>query len=153
MGPTGEVQTPLAEDEVAAAARELAAAGVSSIVIGFLNSYRNPAHEERAREIVEGLCPEAFVTTSASVFPQFREYERFTTAAINGFVGLHVRRYLDRLFRFVCPRVGYQEQDAEEVTQETFLSAVRLASSGSEASPLAFRRRARSPLRGRPSGQ
>jgi RNA polymerase sigma-70 factor (ECF subfamily) len=38
-----------------------------------------------------------------------------------------LRRYLDRVFRFVCPRVGYQEQDAEEVTQETFLSAVRLA--------------------------
>ncbi len=38
-----------------------------------------------------------------------------------------LRRFLDRVFRFVCPRVGYQEQDAEEVTQETFLSAVRLA--------------------------
>jgi RNA polymerase sigma-70 factor (ECF subfamily) len=38
-----------------------------------------------------------------------------------------LRRYLDRVFRFVCPRVGYQEQDAEEVVQETFLSAVRLA--------------------------
>jgi RNA polymerase sigma-70 factor (ECF subfamily) len=39
-----------------------------------------------------------------------------------------LRRYLDRVFRFVCPRVAYHEQDAEEVTQETFLSAVRLAS-------------------------
>jgi RNA polymerase sigma-70 factor (ECF subfamily) len=38
-----------------------------------------------------------------------------------------LRRYLDRVYRFVCPRVGYHEQDAEEVTQETFLSAVRLA--------------------------
>jgi RNA polymerase sigma-70 factor, ECF subfamily len=38
-----------------------------------------------------------------------------------------LRRYLDRVFRFICPRVGYHEQDAEEVTQETFLSAVRLA--------------------------
>jgi len=38
-----------------------------------------------------------------------------------------LRRYLDRVFRFVCPRVGYHEQDAEEVTQETFLSAVRMA--------------------------
>jgi RNA polymerase sigma-70 factor (ECF subfamily) len=38
-----------------------------------------------------------------------------------------LRRYMDRVYRFVCPRVGYQEQDAEEVTQETFLSAVRLA--------------------------
>lgn len=38
-----------------------------------------------------------------------------------------LRRYMDRVFRFICPRVGYHEQDAEEVTQETFLSAVRLA--------------------------
>jgi RNA polymerase sigma-70 factor, ECF subfamily len=38
-----------------------------------------------------------------------------------------LRRYLDRVFRFICPRVGYHEQDAEEVTQETFLSVVRLA--------------------------
>src|SRR5262249_8660137 len=97
LGPRGEVVTPLAEDEVAAAARELRDAGVESIVIGFLNSYRNPEHEERARSIVEEVCPGAFVTTSSSLFPQFREYERFTTAAINGFVGLKVRRYLDHL--------------------------------------------------------
>jgi RNA polymerase sigma-70 factor (ECF subfamily) len=38
-----------------------------------------------------------------------------------------LRRYMDRIYRFVCPRVGYQEQDAEEVTQEAFLAAVRLA--------------------------
>lgn len=97
LGARGEVITPLAEDEVANAARELHEAGVESIVIGFLNSYRNPEHEERARSIVEEVCPDAFVTTSSSLFPQFREYERFTTAAINGFVGLKVRRYLDHL--------------------------------------------------------
>ncbi|HZV49472.1 MAG TPA: hydantoinase/oxoprolinase family protein [Candidatus Dormibacteraeota bacterium] len=97
MGPRGEVITPLDEQEVAAAARELREAGVESIVIGFINSYRNPEHEERARSIVEEVAPEAFVTTSASLFPQFREYERFTSAAINGFVGLKVRRYLRRL--------------------------------------------------------
>src|SRR5215469_6368007 len=97
LGAAGEVITPLAEDEVANAARELSEAGVESIVIGFLNSYRNPEHEERARSIVEEVCPDAFVTTSSSLFPQFREYERFTTAAINGFVGLNVRRYIDHL--------------------------------------------------------
>jgi len=97
LGAAGEVITPLAEDEVANVARELSEAGVESIVIGFLNSYRNPEHEERARSIVEEVCPDAFVTTSSSLFPQFREYERFTTAAINGFVGLNVRRYIDRL--------------------------------------------------------
>jgi N-methylhydantoinase A len=97
MGPTGEILAPLAEEEVARAAEELRDRGVEAIVIGFINSYRNPAHEERAREIVLSVHPDAFVTTSASVFPQFREYERFTTAAINGFVGLKVRNYLDRL--------------------------------------------------------
>jgi len=97
IGPGGEILTPLDEDEVAEAAKELREKGVESVVIGFINSYRNPAHEERAREIVLSVWPEVFVTTSASVFPQFREYERFTTAAINGFVGLKVRNYLDRL--------------------------------------------------------
>ena len=97
LGPKGEVVTPLEEEEVATAARELKEAGVSSIVIGFLNSYRNPEHEERARSIVEEVYPGAFVTTSSSLFPQFREYERFTSAAINGFVGLKVRNYLVHL--------------------------------------------------------
>lgn len=97
LGPKGEVITPLEEEEVANVARELKEAGVESIVIGFINSYRNPEHEERARSIVEEVYPEAFVTTSASLFPQFREYERFTTAAINGFVGLKVRNYLVHL--------------------------------------------------------
>ncbi len=97
IGPQGEILTPLDEDEVAEAAEELKDKGVEAVVIGFINSYRNPEHEDRAREIVEEIHPEAFVTTSASVFPQFREYERFTTAAINGFVGLAVRNYIERL--------------------------------------------------------
>lgn len=97
LGARGDVIVPLEEEEVAQAARELKDAGVESIVIGFINSYRNPEHEERARSIVEEVYPEAFVTTSASLFPQFREYERFTTAAINGFVGLKVRNYLVHL--------------------------------------------------------
>src|SRR5438045_3533052 len=97
LGAKGEVITPLDEEGVADAARELRDAGVESIVIGFINSYRNPEHEERARSIVEEVYPEAFVTTSSSLFPQFREYERFTSAAINGFVGLNVRNYLQHL--------------------------------------------------------
>jgi N-methylhydantoinase A len=97
IGPGGEIITPLDEDEVADVAAELRERGIEAIVIGFINSYRNPAHEERAREIVASVAPDVFVTTSSSVFPQFREYERFTTAAINGFVGLKVRNYLQRL--------------------------------------------------------
>lgn len=97
IGPEGEVLVPLDEGEVAAVAAELRDAGVESVVIGFLNSYRNPEHEERARAIVEEVHPSAFVTTSASIFPQFREYERFTTAAINGFIGPKIRSYINSL--------------------------------------------------------
>jgi N-methylhydantoinase A/oxoprolinase/acetone carboxylase beta subunit len=81
--PQGEVLIPLNEDEVRQATQELRAEGVEAIAVCFLFSYLNPAHEDRAAEIIREEYPEAFVTTSASVSPQFREFERFTTAAIN----------------------------------------------------------------------
>src|SRR5687768_16255375 len=95
--PKGEVLSPLAEDEVREAAQALKKEGVESIAICFLFSYLNGAHEERAKEIVLEEHPEAFVTTSAAVVPQFREFERFTTAAMNAFIGPRVRRYVQRL--------------------------------------------------------
>lgn len=95
--PRGEVLTPLDEGAVRRAARELKEAGVESVAVCFLFSYLNPAHEERAREILEDEMPGTFVTTSSSIFPQFREFERFTTAAINAFVGPKVGRYVRNL--------------------------------------------------------
>jgi N-methylhydantoinase A len=95
--PTGEVLEPLDEEEVRAAARALKAAGVESVAICFLFSYLNPQHERRAAEIVAEEIPGAFVTSSADIFPQFREFERFTTACMNAFVGPSTGRYLARL--------------------------------------------------------
>ena len=95
--PRGEVLVPLDEGEVRAAARALRAEGVESIAVCFLFSYIDPRHEERAREILAEELPEVFVTTSARVSPQFREFERFTTAAMNAFIGPPVRRYVRRL--------------------------------------------------------
>lgn len=95
--PQGEVSVPLDEDAVRIAAQELKAAGVDSIAICFLFSYLNPVHEERARQIVQEEHPSAFITTSSSIFPQFREFERFTTAAINAFVGPRVSQYIQHL--------------------------------------------------------
>jgi len=94
---TGAELTPLDEDAVAKAARDLGAAGVEAILVGFLFSYVNPAHERRAAEIVRNILPDVFVTTSAGVSPQFREFERFTTGAISAFIGPGVRRYISEL--------------------------------------------------------
>ena len=97
MPPRGEVLVPLDEDGVRAAARELRDEGVAAVAVCFLFSYLDPVHEERAAELVREEHPDAFVTTSSSVYPQFREFERFTTAAANAYVGPPVRAYLERL--------------------------------------------------------
>ena len=70
---------------------------VEALAIGFLNSYVNPVHERRAKEIVQQECPGVFVTCSHEVSPQFREFERFTTTAMNAFIGPLVRDYVNRL--------------------------------------------------------
>jgi len=95
--PHGEVVVPLAEAEVEQAALELKEAGVASIAVCFLFSYINPEHERRAKAIVRRLCPGVFVTCSHEVSPQFREFERFTTTAMNAFIGPLVRDYVTRL--------------------------------------------------------
>ena len=85
------VLEPLDEDGVRQAARELRAEGVDAVAVCFLFSYLNPAHEVRAAEILREELPDCFITTSAEVAPQFREFERFTTAAMNAFIGPKVR--------------------------------------------------------------
>ncbi|HEY3947293.1 MAG TPA: hydantoinase/oxoprolinase family protein [Solirubrobacteraceae bacterium] len=95
--PRGDVLVELSEDEVRAAARELRAEGVEAVAVCFLHSYLNPAHERRAAAIVREEMPDAFVTTSADIVPQFREFERFTTACMSAFVGPKTGLYLERL--------------------------------------------------------
>jgi len=95
--PHGAVETPLDEQAVREAARALKAANVRSIAVCFLFSYLNFAHENRARDIILEEFPDCFVTTSASVAPQFREFERFTTTAMNAFIGPKVSGYVTRI--------------------------------------------------------
>ena len=97
--PRGEELVPLDEDAVREAARRLKADGVQAVAICFLFSYLDPSHEDRAKAIIEEEYPDCFVTTSASVAPQFREFERFTTAAMNAFIGPKVRGYVAQLER------------------------------------------------------
>ena len=93
----GAVLHPLDEAEVAAAADALAAQGVAAIAICFLHSYLNDAHERRAAEIVRARLPHVYLSTSSGVLPEFREFERFSTTAINAYIGPRMERYLDRL--------------------------------------------------------
>lgn len=91
----GEVETPLDGDAVREAARELDEEGVEAVAICFLFSYLNEDHERRAKEIVKEEI-DTYVTASSEVYPQFREFERFTTTAMNGFIGPIVSEYISR---------------------------------------------------------
>jgi N-methylhydantoinase A len=95
--PSGEVLRALDEEEVRQAAIELREEGVEAVAICFLFSYLNPEHERRAAAIIREELPGAFVTTSADIVPQFREFERFTTACMSAFVGPRTGAYLERL--------------------------------------------------------
>ena len=95
--PRGAELEPLDEGQVRTAAGELREAGVEAVAVCLLFSYLNPEHERRVAEIVAEEMPDAFVTASAEVSPQFREFERFTTACMNAFVGPVTGRYLERL--------------------------------------------------------
>jgi N-methylhydantoinase A len=95
--PHGAELEPLDEAGVIAAARALKVEAVEAVAVCFLFSYLNPAHEERAKAILERELPGVFVVTSSSISPQFREYERFTTACLCAFIAPKMRGYVDRL--------------------------------------------------------
>src|ERR1700733_14725761 len=95
--PRGGELEPLDEAGVLAAAHALKAEGVEAVAVCFLFSYLNPTHEQRAMDILQRELPGVFITTSASVSPQFREFERFTTACLCAFIGPKMRSYIGRL--------------------------------------------------------
>lgn len=91
------IEVPLDENQVREVLDSFKQDGIESVIVGLLFSYLSPQHEERVAEIIREEYPEFYVTTSSSISPQFREFERFTTAALNGFVGPKVQTYVDNL--------------------------------------------------------
>jgi len=95
--PSGDVLVPLDEEKVRQTVRELKADGVDAITVGFLFAFLNSDHEKRAAEIVREEFPEAYLSVSHEVVPLHREYERFSTACLNAYIGPKTGRYLDNL--------------------------------------------------------
>ncbi|QIN78478.1 hydantoinase/oxoprolinase family protein [Rubrobacter marinus] len=93
----GSVLVPLDEDAVRDAARRLKEEGCEAVAVCLLFSFVNPEHETKVRSILEEEFPEAYLSVSSEVLPQYREYERFSTVALNAYVGPKVARYVDRL--------------------------------------------------------
>ena len=92
MDAAGQVVVPLeGSAEVVQAMRD---AGIESVAIAFLHSYANPAHEQQMRCALEEALPGVFVTPSSDVCPEFREFERTSTAVVNAYIGPAVGNYI-----------------------------------------------------------
>ena len=94
----GQVETALAQSEVKLAVRHLVETkGIESLAVCFLHSYANPEHEREVRDIVRADYPELFVSISSEVFPDIREFSRWTTTCINAYTQPLLDRYLHDL--------------------------------------------------------
>lgn len=103
----GSILRPLDSAELDAAVEALRAGGAKSVAVCLLHSYANPENERRVAEHISRQLPDCFVTYSADVLPEFREYERFSTAVLNGYTGPRVGRYLKSLSGALATR-GHQ---------------------------------------------
>ncbi len=91
----GAVVRPLDEDDVRAQLGRLT--GIDALAVSLINSFADPAHERRVREIAAEVLPGVPVSLSSDVLPELREYERTVTTVANGYVQPQVKRYVETL--------------------------------------------------------
>ena len=70
---------------------------MKAVAVCFLYGFVNTTHEEAARRILAEDFPEAFACVSHQVAPEFREFERMSTAVVNAYLGPVMRSYIERL--------------------------------------------------------
>jgi N-methylhydantoinase A len=94
---TGEILRPLDESSVREIIADIRSKGIKSIAVCLLHSYANPDHEQRIKALLQDTYPEAFVTVSSDILPEYREYERMSTVCINAYVMPKVNSYVKHL--------------------------------------------------------
>ncbi len=107
MNASGEVLIPLDEVALRQAINTLIAKDCEALVIHFLHSYANPAHELRAAELAREIWPNGNITVGHALLSESREFERGVTAAVNASVQPLLRRYVERLADTLAER-GYR---------------------------------------------
>ena len=97
IAPGGTVLAALDEASVVRAAEELARMEVEAVAICLLHAFANPEHERRTAEILKAHLPKVAITTSTSVLPVMREYERSLAVVLNAIVMPGITTYVSRL--------------------------------------------------------
>ncbi len=91
----GAVVTPLDDGDVDRVVRDVQRRGLKHAAVCLLFSFVNPDHERRVGAALEAAG--VTVSLSSDVLPEFREYERASTTAINASLRPTVAEYLRKL--------------------------------------------------------
>jgi N-methylhydantoinase A len=102
----GDVLTALRDTDVYDAAAWFRANAIRCIGVCLLHAYASGAHERRVRDILNDVYPEASVSISSEVLPEYREYERAVTTLVDAFVKPRVGRYIERIEARVHAELG-----------------------------------------------
>lgn len=97
MDERGQELTPLDEAGLKSIATRIAATNAEAVGVCFLHAYANPAHEMRAKEILEAHLGDRYVCASTELIREFREYERSSTTALNAYLIPVMDAYLGSL--------------------------------------------------------
>ncbi|WP_170608832.1 hydantoinase/oxoprolinase family protein [Ruegeria arenilitoris] len=93
----GSIRTQVDLDSVRRAAKQLLKQGCEAVAILFANAYANPENEVAAVAAVREIWPNPHVSASSEILPEIREFERFSTTALNAYLQPEVSGYLTRL--------------------------------------------------------
>jgi N-methylhydantoinase A len=93
----GTVRQPVDLDAVRAAARTLLEQGCEAVAVLFANSYANPENEAAAVAALRAIWPNEHVSASHEILPEIREFERFSTTALNAYLQPEIGGYIARL--------------------------------------------------------
>ncbi len=97
---------PLSEEDVHLAAEELQRRGIDCVAVCLLHSYANSQHEQRVGALLQELMPNAFISLSSVVLPEYREYERAMTTIIDVMVKPFTRDYLADAAKRINAEIG-----------------------------------------------
>ena len=106
MDSRGRVVLPLCEEDVRRCVEVFKAHKVEAVAVCLLNSYANPDHEARVKEILEEALPNVYLAVSYELSPEFREFERSSTVATVAYIGPGFQRYVDELQRSLAQELA-----------------------------------------------
>jgi len=93
----GRIISELDQSDVRRVLKEMQDIKVESLAVCLINSYENPVHEKKIKEIIKQELPDIFLSSSFEVLPQIREYERTCTTVTNAYVKPITAKYLKEL--------------------------------------------------------